>query len=155
VKNIEQLYDEARSAGPWPDVPTIILCSAETDDFKRAVSEGESESLLQAENAGKKRLYDGIAKSLPRAENRLVDAGHVTLHLRDGQDVGVRLGPGGAPDVGEELVRHAERHEVRDPRALGGVFELGQQHWAYRKVVAPLDACQHDSSGYTGRGDQS
>jgi pimeloyl-ACP methyl ester carboxylesterase len=82
AKNVEQLYDEVRHAGPLPDVPLIILCSMETDDFKRAVSAGESESLLQEEIEGKKRLYDAVAKSVPRGENRLVAAGHVTLHLR-------------------------------------------------------------------------
>ncbi len=82
AKNVEQLYGEVRHAGAWPDVPTTILCSMEADDFKRAVSAGVSESLLQAEIEGKRQLYENIAKSLPRGEIQLVDGGHVTLHLR-------------------------------------------------------------------------
>src|SRR6266536_5975346 len=47
AKNVEQVYDEVRNAGSLPDVPLIVLCSMGTDDFKRAVSMGESEVLLQ------------------------------------------------------------------------------------------------------------
>jgi hypothetical protein len=53
-----------------------------TDSFKRAVSVGESESLLREEIEGKRRLYTALAESVPRGEIRLVDAGHVTMHLR-------------------------------------------------------------------------
>ncbi len=80
--NIDQLYDEVRHAGPLPDVPLIILCSTGTDGFKQAVLVGESESLLREEIEGKRRLYTDFARSVPRGEVRLVDAGHVTLHLR-------------------------------------------------------------------------
>ncbi len=80
--NIGQLYDEVRQAGPMPDVPLIILCSMGADGFKQAVLVGESESLLRAEIEGKRRLYADFARSVPRGEVRLVDAGHVTLHLR-------------------------------------------------------------------------
>ena len=85
--NIEQIYQEVRQAGPVPDVPLIILCSMGTDDFKKAVLMGESEALLNEEIEGKRRLYDTLAASLPRGENRLVDAGHVTLHMRRPGDV--------------------------------------------------------------------
>lgn len=81
-KNVDELYDEARHAGPMPDVPLIILCSMGTDGFKQAVSVGESESLLREEIEGKRRLYTALAESVPRGEVRLVDSGHVTLHLR-------------------------------------------------------------------------
>jgi hypothetical protein len=47
-----------------------------------AVSVGESESLLREEIEGKRRLYTALAESVPRGEIRLVDAGHVTMHLR-------------------------------------------------------------------------
>jgi hypothetical protein len=53
AKNVDQLYDEVRHAGPMPDVPLIVLCSMATDSFKRAVSVGESESLLREEIEGK------------------------------------------------------------------------------------------------------
>lgn len=43
---------------------------------------GESESLLREEIEGKRRLYTALAASAPRGEIRLVDAGHVTISLR-------------------------------------------------------------------------
>jgi hypothetical protein len=82
AKNIDQVYDEVRHAGPLPDVPLIVLCSMGTDDFRRAVSVGESESLLRDEIEGKRRLYTALAESVPRGEIRLIDAGHVTMHFR-------------------------------------------------------------------------
>ncbi len=85
--NIEQVYGEIRQAGPMPDVPLIVLCSMGIDDFKKAVLMGESEALLNEEIEGKRRLYDALAASVPRGENRLVDAGHVTLHMRCPGDV--------------------------------------------------------------------
>jgi pimeloyl-ACP methyl ester carboxylesterase len=81
--DVDQLYDEVRHAGPMPDVPLIVLCSMGIDGFKRAVSVGESDSLLREEIEGKRRLYTALAGSVPRGEIRLVDAGHVTMHLRD------------------------------------------------------------------------
>jgi hypothetical protein len=53
-----------------------------TDSFKRAVSVGESESLLREEIEGKRRLYTTLAESVSRGEVRFVDAGHVTMHFR-------------------------------------------------------------------------
>ncbi len=82
VKNVDQLYDEVRHAGATPDVPLTILCSMGTDDFKRAVSIGESDSLLREEIEGKHRLYTALAGSVARGEVRLVDTGHVTIHFR-------------------------------------------------------------------------
>jgi pimeloyl-ACP methyl ester carboxylesterase len=82
AKNLDQLYDEVRRAGPMPDVPLIVLCSTGTDGFKEAVSGGVPESLLSAEIDGKRRCYTALAGSVPRGEIRLVDAGHVTIHLR-------------------------------------------------------------------------
>jgi pimeloyl-ACP methyl ester carboxylesterase len=87
AKNVDQLYDEVRHAGPLPDVPLIVMCSMGTDDFKRAVSVGESESLTAEEIEGKRRLYTRLAQSVPRGEIRLVDAGHVTMHYRREDDV--------------------------------------------------------------------
>jgi pimeloyl-ACP methyl ester carboxylesterase len=80
--NVDQLYDEVRHAGPMPDVPLIVLCSMEVDGFKRAVSMGVSDALLREEIEGKRRLYTALAGSVPRGEIRLVDAGHLTMHLR-------------------------------------------------------------------------
>jgi pimeloyl-ACP methyl ester carboxylesterase len=80
--DVDQLYDEVRHAGPMPDVPLIVLCSMEVDGFKRAVSMGVSDALLREEIEGKRRLYTALAGSVPRGEMRLVDAGHVSMHLR-------------------------------------------------------------------------
>ncbi len=82
TKNIDQLYDEVRHAGPMPDVPLIVLCSTGIDGFKEAVLVGESESLLREEIEGKRRLYTALAGSVPRGEIRPVNAGHVTMHAR-------------------------------------------------------------------------
>jgi pimeloyl-ACP methyl ester carboxylesterase len=81
-KDADRRYEEMRRAGPLPDLPLIVLTAIGIDAFKRAVSVGESESLLREEIEGKRRLYTALAASVPRGENRLVDAGHVTLHLR-------------------------------------------------------------------------
>jgi len=81
-KNVDELYDEIRHAGPMPDVPLIVLCSMGTDGFKEAVSAGVSESLLREEIDGKRRLYTAMIESVPRGEIRLVDGGHVTMHFR-------------------------------------------------------------------------
>jgi pimeloyl-ACP methyl ester carboxylesterase len=82
AKNVDELYDEVRHAGPPPDLRLIVLCSMGTDGFRLAVSVGESEALLGEEIEGKRRLYTALAESVPRGEIRLVDAGHVTMHFR-------------------------------------------------------------------------
>jgi pimeloyl-ACP methyl ester carboxylesterase len=82
-KNIDQLYDEVRHAGPLPDVPLIVLTSMGTDSFRRALSPGTAESVLREELEGKRRLYTALAASVPRGENRLIDdVGHVTISFR-------------------------------------------------------------------------
>lgn len=81
AKNIDQLYDEMRQAGPMPDVPVIILTALGTDAFKRAMLVGESDELLREENEGKRRLYTALAGSVPRGENRVIEgAGHASIH---------------------------------------------------------------------------
>jgi pimeloyl-ACP methyl ester carboxylesterase len=81
-KNLSQVYDEIRRAGPMPGLPLIILCSMQTDAFKQAVPAGGPESLLQGEIDGKRRLYTALARSVPHGEIRLIDAGHATMHYR-------------------------------------------------------------------------
>jgi pimeloyl-ACP methyl ester carboxylesterase len=82
-RNVDQLYDEVRHAGPMPDVPLIVLSSMEIDSFKRAVSGGTPEALLLEEIEGKRQLYADWVRSVPRGEIRLIsEAGHVTIHLR-------------------------------------------------------------------------
>jgi pimeloyl-ACP methyl ester carboxylesterase len=81
AQNVDQLYDEVRSAGPMPDVPLIVLCSTGVDGFRRAVSVGESDSQLRDEIEGKQRLYENLARTVRRGEVRLVDGGHFTMHF--------------------------------------------------------------------------
>jgi pimeloyl-ACP methyl ester carboxylesterase len=81
ASNVNRIYDEVRQRS-LPDVPLIILCSMAIDGFKEAVSTGVSESLLRGEIEGKQRLYEEFAQAVPRGEVRLIDGGHVTMHLR-------------------------------------------------------------------------
>jgi hypothetical protein len=72
---------------------TVVLTAMDVDPFKRAVSMGVSEDALQAEIDGKARLYDELAASFTRGENRRIEGvGHVTLLMR-------------RPDVVVEAVR--------------------------------------------------
>ncbi|WP_327085530.1 alpha/beta hydrolase [Nonomuraea sp. NBC_01738] len=88
LKDVGGYYDEVRQAGPLPDVPLIVLTATDIDDFKRAVSAGEPEALLAAETDAKRRLYDTLAASVPRGENRLVKAsGHASLPWLGGDAV--------------------------------------------------------------------
>jgi hypothetical protein len=83
VKYRDQFLDELRAAGPLPDVPLIVLTATDIDDFRKAVSTGEDESLMREEIDGKARLYTALAESVPRGENRLVHgAGHASIHWR-------------------------------------------------------------------------
>jgi hypothetical protein len=71
-----------------PDVPTIVLTAMDIDPFKQAVSVGMSEDLVRAETAGKLRLYDELAASFTRGENRRVEGvGHVTLVMQQSEAV--------------------------------------------------------------------
>ena len=69
-------------------MPLIVLTAMGIDDFKKAVSQGISKSLLREEIAGKRRLYAALAASVPRGENRPIDgAGPLTFHWRRPDDV--------------------------------------------------------------------
>ena len=61
--------------GPVPDIPLIILSSTTTDAFRDAVSVGESPDLMQAEFAGKARLYEQFSQGVSSGEVRPVDSG--------------------------------------------------------------------------------
>ncbi|MCO6003606.1 alpha/beta hydrolase [Actinoallomurus purpureus] len=77
------LYEELRAAGPLPELPLIVLTATGIDPFKTAVSGAIPQALLLGEIEGKTRLYDQIAASVPRGENRLIDGvGHTTLSMR-------------------------------------------------------------------------
>lgn len=82
--NLPALNDEMRAAGPAPaDIPTVVLTAMDVDPFKRAVSMGVSDELLQAEIDGKTRLYDDLAATFTHGENRRIEGvGHATLPMR-------------------------------------------------------------------------
>src|ERR687892_496554 len=61
-------------------------------------SMGESESLLQEEIEGKRRLYTELAESVPHGEYRVVDAGHVSMHFQRPDVVIQRFGTCSARD---------------------------------------------------------
>lgn len=74
-----QVLTEIRDGGPLPDVPLIVLTAMGIDPFMAPfVPDAE----LRAGNARKRGYYDALAASVPRGENRLVDAGHSTLHTQ-------------------------------------------------------------------------
>ncbi|MFI6481703.1 alpha/beta fold hydrolase [Nonomuraea sp. NPDC050663] len=88
VAAVKGYYDEVGKAGPLPDLPLIVLTATGVDDFKRAVSAGESEALMLAEIDAKRRLYDTLAASVPRGENRPVSGvGHASLPWLGADDV--------------------------------------------------------------------
>ncbi|GAB2856577.1 alpha/beta hydrolase [Actinocorallia aurea] len=77
-----RLDGELRAAGPLPDLPLIVLTATGVDTFKQLVSADLPPALLQAEIEGKTLLYDRMAASVPRGENRLVEGvGHTTLPM--------------------------------------------------------------------------
>lgn len=82
AQHVQKLYREIRAGGPTPDVPMIILNSTATDEFRRATSPGETDAMMAEELAGKRRLYDDLAATVPRGEVRSLDAGHVTMSFR-------------------------------------------------------------------------
>lgn len=67
ARQLDHLYAEVRSVGPVPDIPLIILSSTTTDAFRDAVSVGEPPDLMQAEFAGKARLYEQFSQGVSSA----------------------------------------------------------------------------------------
>ncbi|GIG55992.1 hypothetical protein Lfu02_03640 [Longispora fulva] len=118
ASNVNELHAEVRAAGALPDVPVLILSSTRVDPFKAAVSQGTPASLLQGEIDGKFRLFTDFAASLPRAEVRPVDGGHVTLHLRGEQAV---------TDAIEELLTW-HRAATGDGDAIDLLVERAAEH---------------------------
>lgn len=128
-QNVEQLNEELRHSGPIPDVPLIVLTAMDIDAFKTAVSGGIDESLLRQEIEGKRRLYDALAASVPRGENRLIEgAGHVTIHTGD-SDMVVRA-------IRDLIARRLTPHPVPLPRKNFGGLRV-QSRGAYRSMPLP------------------
>ena len=82
--NLPALNEEMRAAGPAPaDLPVVVLTAMDVDPFKRAVSMGVSEEGLRAEIGAKLRLYNELAETFTRGENRQIEGvGHATLAMR-------------------------------------------------------------------------
>jgi pimeloyl-ACP methyl ester carboxylesterase len=79
VRNLHTgVFDELRQGGPLPDVPLVVLTAMGIDPFQAAfIPEAELREL----NALKEPIYEALARSVPRGENRsLPNAGHSTLH---------------------------------------------------------------------------
>jgi hypothetical protein len=78
-KNVKgELLDEIHQGGDMPDVPLIVLIAMGLDPFMAAFM---PEPYLRKMNVGKRVIYQGLAKAVPRGEYRLLeDAGHTTIH---------------------------------------------------------------------------
>jgi pimeloyl-ACP methyl ester carboxylesterase len=113
AQNAPRLYREVRAGGATPDVRMIILCSMGIDDFRRAVSVGESGELMVEELAGKRRLYEALAATATPGEVRLVDAGHVTISFRH-------------PEAVEQAVADVLGAGFRDVRDESGLPRTGK-----------------------------
>jgi pimeloyl-ACP methyl ester carboxylesterase len=72
-----EVLPEIAAGGPTPDVPLIVLTAMGIDPFMAPFM---PEAFLRSLNERKRGYYDALARSIPRGENRLVDAGHSTLH---------------------------------------------------------------------------
>jgi len=68
---------EIAGGGALPDIPLIVLTAMAIDPFQAAFL---PEAYLRELNARKREFYDDFAASVRRGENRVVDAGHSTLH---------------------------------------------------------------------------
>jgi pimeloyl-ACP methyl ester carboxylesterase len=72
-----EVFAEIASGGALPDIPLIVLTAMGIDPFQAVFL---PEPYLRDLNARKRVFYDDFAASARRGENRLVDAGHSTLH---------------------------------------------------------------------------
>jgi hypothetical protein len=85
AKNVNQLYDEMRHAGPMPDVPLVMLSSMEIDIRSRQrCPRGTPEALLREEIVGKQRLYTALAGSVSCGEIRSSRCQAATLRAGTG-----------------------------------------------------------------------
>ncbi len=86
AQNLDEIYGSVRDK-PMPDIPMIVLCSTEIDEFARVVSAGRSDDLMNQELEGKRRLYEAFARTVPRGELRPMGGGHVTMSFRHPEPV--------------------------------------------------------------------
>jgi pimeloyl-ACP methyl ester carboxylesterase len=72
-----EVLPEIAAGGALPDVPLIVLTATGIDPFMAPFMPAP---YLLALNERKCGYYDALARSVPHGENRLIDAGHSTLH---------------------------------------------------------------------------
>lgn len=78
ARNLQsEVFAEIAGGGALPDIPVIVLTAMGIDPFQAVFL---PEPYLRELNARKRVFYDDFAASVRRGENRLVDAGHSTLH---------------------------------------------------------------------------
>ncbi len=80
ASNADELYDEMRRGGPMPAVPVIVYTAMGIDASQTVFS---TEEVVRAQNAAKVATNSAFARSVPGAENRVLeDASHLMLHTR-------------------------------------------------------------------------
>ena len=102
ASNVYDLYREVGSAAKMNDIPMIVLNSAEIDDFRKAVSSGQTEELFEKELEGKRKLYSEFVKTVSFGECRDIQAGHFTIHFRHPEMVLAAI-----QDIAEKATRNA------------------------------------------------
>jgi hypothetical protein len=77
---VDALNEELRTGGPVPNVPMIVYTAMGVDAMALAFS---SEEVVRANNQAKLATNEALAKSIPGAENRVLeDASHLMLHTQ-------------------------------------------------------------------------
>ena len=80
ASNVEQLSEEMRHGGPMPAVPVIVYTVMGIDASQTIFS---TEEVVRAQNAAKLATNSAFVKSLPGAENRVLeDASHAMIHAQ-------------------------------------------------------------------------
>lgn len=89
--NVDDLYEEIRTARAVPNIPTTILCSLEIDDFRRVVLAGESDELIAKEIEGKNKLYKNYLSHLTEGKLIELKTGHVNMPFRQPDTVATAI----------------------------------------------------------------
>jgi pimeloyl-ACP methyl ester carboxylesterase len=78
--NVDELYEEMRRGGPTPTVPLIVYTAMGIDASQTVFS---TEEVVLAQNAAKLATNSAFVRSVPGAENRVLeDASHAMIHTR-------------------------------------------------------------------------
>jgi pimeloyl-ACP methyl ester carboxylesterase len=78
--NADAIYEEVRAGGPVPVVPTIVYTALGIDATQLAFN---TEEVVRAQNQAKLITNMAYVKSVPGAENRVLeDASHVMIHTQ-------------------------------------------------------------------------